>query len=180
MASEHIPAEDWSWLAGTYWYVPVETLPAIVMVDIRKLRTVEVQDQTLWRIEQADSGYLIGSTALSLDGRAFSYAVHVGSITPSGEVLLSFAPVDPVSGNPTTGFEVAPLTMGIGKMVKYRGQWAFLMQMSSGTGAMSLTHWSYMVQSTPDDPSWRNIPGVPGVTIGEVFAALPQAEAEAE
>jgi hypothetical protein len=171
MTFDESTSDTWSWLAGTFWYVPAETMLAIRMVDLRQMRTRQVQDQTLWFIERSDSGYLIGRTALSLNGGAFSYATMVGSVTPSGDVLLSFAPVDPVSLDPETGVEAASLTIGTGKMVQYRGNWAFLMQMSSGTGAMSLSHWSYMLQSTPDDPSWTAIPGVPGTSIGAVFAA---------
>jgi hypothetical protein len=176
MTSEHTTLDGWSWLAGTYWYVPPETMLAIRMVDIRARRTLKVQDQTLWQIEQVISGYLIGSTAYSLDGGDFNYATMVGSITPSGDVLLSFGALDAVGETPNSGPDVAALTIGNGKMVEYRGQSAFLMQMSSGTAALSLSHWSYMVQSTPDDPSWSNIPGVPGTSIGAVFAAMPQTE----
>jgi hypothetical protein len=48
------------------------------------------------------------------------------------------------------------------------------MQMTNGTATSNLTHWAYMLQSTPSDPSWTDIPGIPGISIGEVFAPSGQ------
>ena len=56
-------------------------------------------------------------------------------------------------------------------MVERNGQWSFLMQMTGGTAANSLTHWSYMVQALPGTAAWSDIPGAPGTSIGAVFAA---------
>ena len=162
--------DRWSWMAGTYWYVPTECLPAIQMLDIRKQRTRQINDQTLWFIERYESGYLIGRCAASLDGGDFSYMTLVGSVTPEGNVSLSLGPVDPVDVSLRDGATAPALTMGWGHMVQRAGRWAFLMQMSGGNSAASVTHWAYMLQSTPDDESWNNLPGVPGTSIGEVFA----------
>jgi hypothetical protein len=170
LAAPHDDGVDgWSWLAGTYWYVPTPTLPAILLVNVRERRTVQVNDQTLWFIERSQSGYLIGQCAVSLNGGAFSYMTLVGSVTPKGDVCLSFAPVGAVSIDAGSGVEVASLTIGYGRLVERGGDRVFLMQMSSGSGAQSLSHWSYMLQSTPTDASWTDIPGVPGTSIGAVF-----------
>ncbi len=45
---------------------------------------------------------------------------------------------------------------------------AFLMQMTSGTTAMNVTHWAYMRSVTPDDPQWRSLPGYADTGIPEL------------
>ena len=166
--------DRWAWLAGTYWYVPQDTMLAILMLNAREVRTRQVNDQTLWSIEQYDRGYVIGRCAVSLDGGDFSQMTLVGSVTPSGDVCLSFAPVPGLSVEPGDGVDTAALTIGHGRMVERDGQWCFLMQMTGGTAAQSLTHWSYMAQALPGTASWSDIPGVRGTSIEAVFAASCQ------
>lgn len=158
-------ADRWDWLAGTYWYVPVETLPAILFINGETPQTRSVQDQTVWTFTRYESGYLIGQGALSVDGGSFSYSTIVGSVTPDGAVLLSFSgAVTPDSAGTTPTF-----TTGLGRMAEKDGAWAFLMQMTSGSGASSLTHWSWMVQTKPGDASWTDLPGMSGVGVEDVF-----------
>jgi hypothetical protein len=168
--SDDLTSDRWAWLAGTYWYVPTETLPALQVVDIREQRSRIINDQTLWFIERYESGYLIGRAAISLDGAEFSPLTMVGSITPLGDVSVSFTSTDTVSLSLRDGVTTASLSTGGGRMIQRDGAWAFLMQMTNGAGVGNVTHWSYMVRSTPEDDSWTNLPGMPGVSIGEVFA----------
>lgn len=168
--SDDFTSDRWAWLAGTYWYVPTETLPALQVVDIREQRSRIINDQTLWFIERCESGYLIGRAAISLDGAEFSPLTMVGSVTPLGDVSVSFASTDTVSLSLRDGVTTASLSTGAGRMIQRDGVWAFLMQMTNGTGVGNVTHWSYMMQSTPSDESWTNLPGMPGVSIGDVFA----------
>ncbi len=163
-------SERWAWLADTCWYVPEITLPALQVTTLRSPAFQIVQDQTLWHLEQVDSGYVFGSCRASLNGGGFQDFVMFGSVTPPGDVLFSFAPQDPVDADRRSGVTIAVMTTGIGRMVRHRGRWAFLMQMTGGSSAVSVSHWSYMLQSTPDDPSWTNIPGLPGVTMEDAFA----------
>ncbi|MDQ2103071.1 hypothetical protein [Azospirillum isscasi] len=162
--------QRWSWLAGTYWYVPEVCLPALRLKNFRETTIETVQDQTLWWFEGFDGGYLTGRAAISIDGGDFKYLTVFGSVTPDGDVLLSFSPSDEDGGSSGVGTGTDPLTTGYGRLTRYRGAWAFLMQMTSGTNAVGMTHWAYMVQATPDSDAWTSLPGVPGTGIGDVFS----------
>lgn len=162
-------SERWSWLENTYWFVPEAYLRAIALTDPSTVATKTLVDQTLWWIERFDHGYLIGSVATSFDNQGFGYFALVGSVTPDGEVYLSFSTKNGGSTDAASPSQSPPV-IGVGRMVQYQGKWAFLMQMTSGTQAFNVSHWAYMVQSTPSDESWTNIPGVPNTSIGTVFA----------
>lgn len=158
-------SRQWAWLADTYWYVPEAYLPAIRQTNLRDARTTTVQDQTVWWFERFEGGYLTGRTAISVDGGDFTYYTLLGSVTPEGAVLLSFSPEDASVTSATD----APVT-GSGRLVRFQGAWAFLMQMISGANAVCMAHWAYMVQATPDSDAWTSLPGVPEVGVGDVFS----------
>ncbi|TWB45153.1 hypothetical protein [Nitrospirillum pindoramense] len=158
----------WSWLAGTYWYVPTLTLPALQVLNGATVRSALIQDQTVWYLEKYEAGYVVGQCAASLNGGAFSYMTVAGSVTPRGDVALTFAPVDAASLDATDSSTLT-LTFGNGRMVERDGQWAFLMQMTGGNAAMNVSHWSYMLQTAPGDSSWDNLPGLPGTSVSDVF-----------
>jgi hypothetical protein len=161
----------WSWLQGTYWYVPKAYLLAIGLstTNSGEQQIDPVKDQTLCQIVRFENGYIIGRAALSFDGKPFVYQTIIGSVTPEGDVLISSSPE-----SQTTSDGSAAVGIGPGRMALIQGKWAFLMQMTNGTVTSNMTHWAYMLQSTPSDPSWTNIPGMPGITIGEVFAPSDQ------
>lgn len=165
-------ATDWSWLAGTYWYVPTEYLPAMQQVNIAQPKITQVTDQTLWYFTEYINGYLIGQCACSVDGGDFEYQSIVGSVTPDGDVCLSFTPVGGVSLHPVQGsLSVANFILGRGKITEHQGKPAFLMQMTGGNGAYNLTHWAYMMQTKPGDATWTDIPGTDGSeSVDKVFA----------
>ena len=90
----------------------------------------------------------------------------VGSVTPEGDVLLTFTPVNPTAN--------ASVTQGVGHM-RYRfGQWMMENQMSSGPTRLQVTHWAYMAQSRPDQPSWHSLPAV-GMSIDQFLQQCPTA-----
>lgn len=157
------PTDDgqWAFLEDTYWYVPVPYLPAVVLINLDPPLTAEVVDQTLWHITSVENGYVIGEVASNFGG-GWSYSTLVGSITPDGSVSFSFTPE---SGG--------DLTVGIGTMVLKEGAWFFEMQMTTGSGAASITHWAYMAQSLPGDRAWLSLPGYPDNSIPEVFDGHP-------
>ncbi len=157
------PTDDgrWEFLEDTYWYVPVPYLPAIVLVNLDPPLTTAIVDQTLWHITSVENGYVIGDVATNFGG-GWGYATLVGSITPNGEVSFSFTPE---SG--------ADLTIGKGTMVLKQGAWFFEMQMTTGSGSASVTHWAYMAESLPGDRAWESLPGYPGDSIPEVFDGDP-------
>lgn len=151
----------WEFLEDTYWYVPVPYLPAVVLVNLDPAQTGEVVDQTLWHITSVVNGYVIGEVASNFGG-GWGYSTLVGSITPDGAVSFSFTP--------TSG---ADLTVGNGTIVLKEGAWFFEMQMTTGSGTASVTHWAYMAQSLPGDRAWLSLPGYPDNSIPEVFGGDP-------
>jgi hypothetical protein len=180
-ATDFPDSAKWAWLEGTYWYVPEAYMLAKKLLINHKgeQRIIPVKDQTLWQIQRYEHGYITGRGALCFDGQPFNYQTIIGSVSPEGDVLVSFTPenVD-ASTTPDPSKKPAPsdpsttVSTGPGRMTLIQGKWVFMMQMTNGSDTSSMTHWAYMVQSTPADPSWNNIPGVPGVSIGEVFAAV--------
>jgi hypothetical protein len=62
----------------------------------------------------------------------------------------------------------APPTIGDGMLIEDADGPAFLMQMTSGTTAMSVSHWAYMRPVTPDDPQWSSLPGYPDTGVGDL------------
>ena len=42
------------------------------------------------------------------------------------------------------------------------------MQMTSGTPAISLTHWARMREVTPADPEWSSLPGYPATGVPDL------------
>jgi hypothetical protein len=155
------PTDDgqWEFLEDTYWYVPVPYLPAIVLINVDPPQTVPIVDQTLWHITSVENGYVIGEVASNFGG-GWSYSTLVGSISPDGSVSFSFTADDPDSD----------ITVGIGTMVLDEGAWFFEMQMTTGSGTASITHWAYMAESLPGDRAWDSLPGYPDNSIPEVFA----------
>ncbi len=164
-----IPGSDgMTWLADTYWYCPAPNLAAILVVNGPSGPVVStVQDQTVWHFTVAAGGYLFGQAATNIGG-VWSYSTIAGSVTPEGGVSLSFA----VEGGlqfGASGVEAPPLTIGTGTLTTVAGAPSFLMQMSSGTAAVGLTHWAYMLQANPGDAAWLDLPGSVPRGIEEVF-----------
>ena len=157
------PTDDgrWDFLVDTYWYVPVPYLPPVILVNLDPPQTAMIVDQTLWHITSVENGYVYGEVASNFGG-GWTYSTLVGSITPDNAVSFSFTPA---SGS--------DLTVGAGTLVREEGAWFFEMQMTSGSGSASVTHWAYMAQSLPGDRAWESLPGYPGDSIPEVFAGDP-------
>ena len=95
----------------------------------------------------------------------FSHALvayHGGDTTVKEKGYLTFNPLQQVSdGEPS-------LTTGFGDMVRADGEWTFSMQMASGSSSQ-VTHWAYMLQCSPDEPCWTDLPG-PGGSLESFLA----------
>jgi len=151
--------EGYDWLQGSYWYVPEAYLPALQAVNGEQPQMRTLVDQTVWLFQHSRAGYLVGTSATNI-GRGWSYMLVVGSVAPGGAVKLSFSPLDSSgSRNPP------PPTIGDGMLIEDECGAAFLMQMTSGTTAMNVTHWAYMRPVTPDDPQWSSLPGYPDTGV---------------
>lgn len=86
----------------------------------------------------------------------------LGQVTPEGRVYMTMYDTDSgqVRNNP------------VGIMVKKAGKWTMVNQMTSPTVGGTLSHWAYMVQSTPKDPSWKSLPFV-NQSIPDFLSACP-------
>ncbi|MHB1557268.1 MAG: hypothetical protein ACYC61_07295 [Isosphaeraceae bacterium] len=146
----------WSWLAGSYWYVPDRNLAATLYNSGAGTITA-VQDQTVFQITGYRDGYFWGKTVTQLGGSSASGSAMVGSVTPQGRVLLTFTPMS--GGSSTT------VTDGYGTMQRKRGGWTMENQMfTSPVQTLQIGHWAYMVQTRPGLPSWTSLPGS-GLTV---------------
>lgn len=154
--------QGYDWLQGSYWYVPGPYLPALRAVNGEAPQIRTLVDQTVWFFQYSRSGYLAGTSATNI-GSGWSYMLVVGSVVPGGAVKLSFSPLDTAAaGNPP------PPTIDDGVLLEDDAGPAFLIQMTSGTTTMNVTHWAYMRPVTRDDPIWWSLPGYPDTGIADL------------
>ena len=151
----------WQWLNNTYWYVPSQYLLAVVS-DPSLGPPIPVSDQTVYYISNYKGGYFWGTTAVSYtaphsEPSSPTCLQLVGSVTPEGEVHLTFTPL-----SSTTPAPAAPApTIGIGNMTFQQSKWTMENQMSATViGDLLLTHWAYLYQCTRGQPCFRSLPGV--------------------
>lgn len=146
---------DWSWLSGTYWYVPQPDLPAL-QLDPDGNTLSWLVDQTVWHISGYKSGYFWGVTAAVTYTAGEEPASRVGHLTmlgtvlPNGQIQITFLS-DRRGGSTTVGF---------GQMVKLGEAWTFEMQMTTERGDNRVLHWANMVQTREGEASWDQLPGL--------------------
>lgn len=159
------PSQRWAWLGadgGTYWYVPEDGLPAYRWRTSDPAGASEVSDQTVWHIERVENGYVFGPVVAQLDDQAPQCQYLVGSITPDGQVYLTF--------NTTGGSGSPTLTTGIGKVIEAQTGPVFQMQMATGSDRLQVTHWAKMTQCRAGQPCWDALPGLDDTSISEFLA----------
>jgi hypothetical protein len=154
--------EQWQFLANSYWFVPTMYLPAFQM-SAADTAPVPMTDQTVWQITTYQNGYFWGNCAVLLypngtvPEEAPSARRLLGTITPDGNVQITFMPLNKLGA--------AMSTAGWGRMQQQNGVWTFEMQMSSGVSSL-VAHWAYMYPTQEGEPSWNQLPGtdydVPG------------------
>ena len=179
MARNDTPrTERWQWLAHTYWYVPKTNLLALASSPARKT-PLPVSDQTVYYISNYSNGYFWGTTAVSYTRPGGSAASAqgsclqlVGSVTPEGNVHLTFTPL---SAKPAgSGASDSEPSVGIGAMTRQWYEWTMENQMSTiAAGDVLLTHWAYMYQCKPSQPCFAALPGL-GVNVPEFLAPCVQ------
>ncbi|MEW6143439.1 MAG: hypothetical protein AB1598_00310 [Thermodesulfobacteriota bacterium] len=147
----------WRWIGegeGTYWYVPNANLPAVVWNASDPMNYSPIPVQTVWHIEHYEDGYFFGTVVPQFGAFPPQCQYMIGSVTPNGSVYISFNSLtDPPAGSPS-------LTTGVGEMVLKGDEWTVNMQMSSGSSSIHITHWAYMLECTPDEECWTDLPGV--------------------
>ncbi len=147
----------WSWLAGSYWYVPSRNLPAVIF-DGSKGTLIPVSDQTVFQITGYREGYFWGKSVTEVDSSSsVSGKSLVASVTPQGRVLLTFSL--------TSSGSSSSVIYGYGTMQRKDGRWTMANQTfpSSSQGSL-FGHWAYMVQTHPGLPSWNSLPGA-GISV---------------
>lgn len=146
------PDSTWDWLTGTYWYVPADNLLAYLSRPATQ-HVTPVNDQTVFYIRESRNGYFWGNTVVQLSDRPRTCYFLFGSVSPVGNVLLTFTPAEDVTTETV-------VTHGSGVMTVRDGQAAMLNQMSSGPATSQVSHWAYMLQTVEGDASWSSLPGV--------------------
>ena len=146
---------QWNFLAGTYWYVPTAFLPALQM-NSEDTEPTRMVDQTVWQIIGCSGGYLWGNCAALMyaegttpDSAPLPYRM-AGSITPDGNVQISFMPMNKLGA--------AMSVSGWGNLKKESDLWLFEMQMASGFTDL-VAHWAFMAATEEGEPSWEQLPG---------------------
>lgn len=138
------------YLENSVYIVPPNTLLAYEYLDGIN---IPVQDQTVWIIDKYEKGYFFGKTYTALNGEPKSDFNMSGSITPSGEVYITFFSLKDSGTN--------ILVRGIGKFVRTKNSGYFLMQTNSAENSTSgLSHWSYMISVTLNDYWYQNLPAL--------------------
>ncbi len=150
------PKYDWSWLENTYWYVPTDGLVAIE-TSLADQSHNPVTDQTVWHITNYSDGYFWGDQVVKLSSSDdFLCMQLVGSITPEGDIQMTFTFDLPQNAPPILNSEVT----GLGTMRRDTGQWKAEMQMTTGITTL-VTHWAYMTQCREGQDCNQQLPGVP-------------------
>lgn len=139
------------YLENTVWIVPPQTLLSYQYSDGNNIPT---SDQTVWIINEYNHGYFFGDSYTALNGVPGSHRKIVGSITPDGEVYITFYPL-------SENTHEADLVNGIGTFKKHNRKYFFTMQMNSAQNSFTgLSHWSFMLSVKPKDYFYQHLPGI--------------------
>jgi hypothetical protein len=157
-----MPSKDCNNILGTY-IVPPKTLLAYQYINGKN---IPVQDQTVWVINEYNKGYFFGKAYVALNGQPLSESNLSGTVTPQGDVYITFFSVDG-----------STKITGIGKFVtkprsdkKESNKRFFLMQMNSAQNStLGLSHWSYMVPVTAKDEWYQHLPSV-GLSVPQFIS----------
>lgn len=165
----------WDELEGRAFIVPPVNLPAVALINVGAGdATLPLVDQTVWWLDAVDDGTVVGRVFTNFGG-GWSETTLFGTISDDGDVVFSFTPVDDGASDDGT----QAITIGRGTMTELDGEPAFLMQMSSGNGIGSVTHWAYMVEAEPSDAGYSALPGYPDSSVPYLVEDAPPAETPA-
>lgn len=138
-------------LENSVWIVPPSTLLAYEYTNGMQ---IPVSDQTVWVIDHYDQGYFFGTSYTALDGNPSSQRNLLGSVTPKGEVYITFFPL-------SDDTQDTDIVDGVGIFKTHKGKFYFVMQMNSAQNSPTgLAHWSYMISVKPADYFYRHLPGL--------------------
>lgn len=141
------------YIKDSIYIVPPNTLLAYQYINGVH---IQVAYQTVWIINKYEKGYYFGKVYTALNGIPGSELNVVGSVTPLGDVYMTFFSL---SGD--------SIITGIGKFIITECSGFFLMQMNNAQDNFSgLAHWSYMTSVAPGDSFYEKLPSV-GKSIPE-------------
>lgn len=147
-------------LENTVWIVPYATLLAYEYLEGIH---IPLSDQTVWVINQVNEDYFFGDSYTALNGSPSSHRKIVGSITPKGDVYITFYPL-------SDDTQDTDIVNGIGTFKKHHGKYRFVMQMNSAQNTLTgLSHWSYMLSVKPKNYFYQHLPGL-GISVPEFIS----------
>lgn len=112
-------------------------------------RFVVVRGQTVFHITDYFNGYWTGAVVVKLSRALVPSCQYVlGQVTPKGRVAMTM--YDATDGS--------VVNYPVGTMVRKRGKWTMVNEMTNEVEGGTLSHWAYMVQSKRGDRTWRNLP----------------------
>lgn len=140
--------DRWKWFKDTYWIVPPNGIYSIYH-PLGTDEFVVIRGQTVFHITDYFNGYFTGAVVVKLSRALVPSCQYVlGQVTPEGEVHLTMY-------NATSG-EIT--NTPVGTMVLKKDQWTMVNQMTGPVAGGTVSHWAYMVQSKPGDPSFLDLP----------------------
>jgi hypothetical protein len=146
---EPVAAYDrWKWFKGTYWIVPQNGIYSILHLQEQN-QFVVVKGQTVFHITDYFNGYWTGSVVVKLSRALVPSCQYVlGQVTPEGKVQMTM--YDATDGS--------VVNYPVGTMVKKKGEWTMVNEMTNVVEGGTLSHWAYMIQSKRGDRTWDDLP----------------------
>lgn len=140
--------DRWAWFKDTYWIVPQNGIYSILHIQAKNAFVV-VRGQTVFHITDYFNGYWTGAVVVKLSRALVPSCQYVlGQVTPEGKVFMTM--YDAADGS--------IVNYPVGTMVKKKGEWTMVNEMTNVVDGGTLSHWAYMVQSAPGDRTFEKLP----------------------
>jgi hypothetical protein len=140
--------DRWKWFEDTYWIVPQNGIYSVLHLQEQN-QFVVVRGQTVFHITDYFNGYWTGAVVVRLSRALVPSCQYVlGQVTPEGQVQMTM--YDTTDGS--------VVNYPTGTMVKKKGEWTMVNEMTNVVQGGTLSHWAYMVQSKRGDRTWNDLP----------------------
>ena len=163
-------------LLGT-WIVPECNLSSFIYVGTEE-RAINVQTQNVWVIEDVTDRYFRGKSYYSLNGIPISVLNLVGSITPSGKVIVDF--FTPMGSGQSIGTYERRREYDCHNIFEIQSTETILIRecqcchFGIPVGfPINFSHWTKMIKVHPCDCLYKILPGV-GISVSEYIAQFDQ------
>ncbi len=136
-------------LESSIWVIPPATL---VRSKCLSDNNIFSSDQAVWVIDKFENGYFFGDAYISMNQNNLSHLQLIGSVTPLGDVCITFYP--------TNGeFNQMKVTTENGKFKKIDGEYAFVLQKSIPEDRASIAT-PFMINVQKGDDLYEQLPGI--------------------